>query len=58
MKWTDIEAKWDAMTRRVQSDRPQDQIDLRNTLASEQPPLLRDEMSDQRAHAPHDRSAT
>lgn len=56
MKWTDIEAKWDAMTRRVQSDRPRDPDDL--VIMPEQPPLLPDEMRDQRAPAPHDRPAT
>lgn len=53
MKWTDIEAKWDAMTRRVQSDRPRGPDEI--SVTPEQPPLLRDEL---RAPAPHDRPAT
>lgn len=57
MKWTDIEAKWDAMTRRVQSDRPRDQDTIVTTPASDQPSLPLNEVSDQRAPSPLDRPA-
>ncbi len=58
MTWTDIEAKWAAMTRRVQSDRSVDDDDMVITRAALLPPLLRDEATELRAPAPLERPAT
>jgi uncharacterized protein (DUF2236 family) len=58
MTWNDIEAKWAAMTRRVQSDRSVDDDAMAITRAPEQPSLLRDEASEQPAQTPLDRPAT
>ena len=58
MTWTDIEAKWAAMTRRVQSDRSLDDDDMVITRAPEPPSSLQDEASEQRAPIPLDRPAT
>jgi hypothetical protein len=58
MNWTDIEAKWAAMTRRVQSDQSRDDDDMVITRAPEQPPLLRDEATEMRAPPPLDRPAS
>ena len=54
MNWTDIEAKWTAMARRVQTDKSPDNSAKLTTDA--QPPLL-PEVLDERP-APSDRSAT
>jgi hypothetical protein len=58
MTWTDIEAKWAAMTRRVQSDRSVDGDEMVITRTPEQPSLLRDEASEQPAPMPLDSPAT
>jgi hypothetical protein len=58
MTWTDIEAKWAAMTRRVQSDRSADGDAMVITRAAEQPSLLRNEASEQPAPIPFDRPGT
>jgi len=58
MNWTEIEAKWAAMTRRVQSDRAQGDDNLTPIAAPEQPPMPRDEASELRASVPLDRPAT
>lgn len=42
MTWTDIEAKWAAMARRVQSEQVQDDDDTVIVSASEQPSLRAD----------------
>lgn len=58
MNWADIEAKWAAMTRRVQSERSVDDDDMVITCPQEQPSLLPDAASELRAPAPLDRPAT
>lgn len=58
MTWTDIEAKWAAMTRRVQCDRSVDGEDMVIMRAPDQPSLLRDAAGEQRAPLPLDRPAT
>ncbi len=58
MNWTDIEAKWTAMTRRVQSDWLLDDDDTVVTREQGQPALRRDEAPELRAPAPLDRPAT
>ena len=57
MTWTDIEEKWAAMTRRVQSDRSVLDDGMRIARAPDKPSLLRDGVSEQRAPAPLDRPA-
>jgi hypothetical protein len=57
MNWTDIEAKWAAMTRRVQSDRSDDD-EMVITCVQGQPSLLPDAATELRAPAPLDRPAT
>lgn len=52
MNWTEIEAKWTAMTRRVKSDHTGAEMMISDT--PEQPPLLQD-ASDMRAPPPLDR---
>jgi hypothetical protein len=58
MNWTEIEAKWAAMTRRVQSDPPLGDGNLAQTSTPEQAPLMQDEVSDLRAPTPLDRPST
>jgi hypothetical protein len=58
MNWTDIEAKWAAMTRRVQSDQLQDDGDVVIDGAPERPPLLQDDAAKLRESARLDRPAT
>lgn len=57
MNWTDIEAKWAAMTRRVQSDRSLDDDEMVITREPE-PPLLQDNATELLAPTPIDRPAT
>ena len=58
MNWTDIQAKWTAMTRRVRSDHLQNHDEMVVTSAPDKPPLLRDEVTELRAPAQFDRPAT
>lgn len=58
MTWNDIEAKWAAMTRRVQSDRPLDGDGMVFTGEPGPVSLVQDEANDLRAPAPLDRPAT
>ncbi len=58
MNWNDIEAKWTAMTRRVQSDTSRDDDQMTIPRAAEQPPVLQDEPTEQRAPASVDSSST
>jgi hypothetical protein len=39
MNWTEIEAKWAAMARRVRADRPADDDDMVITIATSSRPL-------------------
>lgn len=52
MTWTDIEAKWAAMARRVQSDPSRDDDDTVTDRASA--PSLQDDAIEMRAPAPLD----
>ena len=54
MNWTDIEAKWAAMARRVRSDQLQDSDDTVITRAAE-PIVKRNDAAETRAQPPIDR---
>lgn len=58
MNWTDIEAKWVAMTRRVQADQSPEMTDLASTPAPSLTLPLRDEKTAPNTVASIDRSAT
>ena len=58
MNWTEIEAKWAAMTRRVKSDRPLGDDNMAVTAEPEQAPLIQEEASEMRAPSPLDRPST
>ena len=55
MNWTEIEAKWAAMTRRVQSDQPLGDDSKAAPSEPEQAPVIQGEASDLPAPAPLDR---
>ncbi len=58
MNWTDIQAKWAAMTRRVQSDQSGDDDVMVITREPEQQSSLRDDVAELRAPQPLDRTAS
>jgi hypothetical protein len=55
MSWTDIEAKWTAMTRRVRSGQTADTDPMGITDTPEQSSKLQDKASEMRAPPPLDR---
>lgn len=57
MSWTDIEAKWAAMARRVQSDKSRDDNDRVIDGAPAREPSLRGEVTEMRAPPSLDRPA-
>ena len=58
MNWTEIEAKWAAMTRRVKSDQPLGKDNMAATAGPDQASLMPDEASELRAREPLDRPLT
>ena len=56
MTWNEIEVKWAAMTRRVGSDRKQDDVVIPSETPLD-PPGLQTEPTELRAPMPADRSA-
>ena len=58
MNWTEIEAKWAAMTRRVKSDQPLGEGNLAATTEPDQASVMPEEASELRAPEHLDRPLT
>ena len=58
MNWTEIEAKWAAMTRRVKSDRLLGDDNMSVSPDPEQAPVMQEEAAEMRAPRPLDRPST
>jgi hypothetical protein len=58
MNWTEIEAKWAAMTRRVKTDLPMGDDNMSVSPEPEQAPAMQEEATELRAPLPLDRPST